>query len=339
MEETILTSGVSVVVCCYNSREVISPTIKALSDQHVPPGVGYEVILVDNNCTDDTVSLAKKAWENSAPLRIIKESWPGLIYARKTGVLQAHYSILLFVDDDNVLEPDWVEQLMNMYSVWPEVGGIGGYNEPLFTGEAEMPTWFENFSGMYACTPPHEKPEVSALKQTLYGAGLSLRTHVARFVFDSPLPFFLVGKTRDTLNRGEDSEICLRVGLMGWKLWYEKTLKLKHIILKKRLNWEYVLQARRGGGHADIILKIYRDLLAGNLPLEHRQLSVYISSLWEEFWQKRSQNKDVLKLRNKGDNVALRYNYLLGLTEGFLKLDKHEYNKKREEIIEFFQKR
>jgi glycosyltransferase involved in cell wall biosynthesis len=336
----MLQPGVSVVICCYNSGEVIVPTIESLSQLTIPSECGYEVIIVDNNCTDNTVQLARKAWRNSTkPLHIIKETQPGLIYARKKGVLQAHYDIILFVDDDNILEPDWVERLIVMYSKNPEIGGIGGFNEPLFEEGVEKPSWFENFSSMYACTAHYENPEVSSFKQTLYGAGLSLRTNVARSVFDSNLPFFLVGRKEDALTRGDDSEICLRVGLMGWKLWYESTLKLKHTILRRRVKWEYVLQARREGGHADIILKIYRDLLEENIPLEYSQLSVYISSLWEEFWQKRLKKRDMLKLRNEGDNVALRYNFLLGLTEGLLETREDEYASTRQSIIEFFQKR
>ena len=335
MEEMRLKPGVSVVVCCYNSAKVIVPTIAALSRQKIPPDCGYEVILIDNNCTDETNRLVENTWENfTISLHIIKESQPGLIYARKAGVFKARYSILLFIDDDNILEPGWVERLVELYAKRPEVGCIGGYNEPLFEGE--KPDWFEKFSYMYACTPPQQNPGMPVFKQTLFGAGLSLRTQVARSVFDPARPFFLVGRTQDTLNRGDDSEICLRAGLLGWKLWYEPALKLKHYLLKQRVNWAYVLQARRGGGHADIILKIYRDLLEGNTPLEYCQLSIYISSLWEKFWQKRVKNTDLVKLKNEGDHVALMHHYFLGLTEGFLKMDKHEYNTTREKIISFF---
>lgn len=338
-----LKHGVSAVVCCYNSAAIITPTIQALARQTVPTNAGYEVILVDNNCTDDTVKLAQEAWINPAyPLHIIHEAQPGLIYARKAGVFKAQYQILLFIDDDNILEPGWIEPLLDIYSRRPDVGGVGGCSEPLFSGAEdswERPHWFERFLGMYACTPPRENPQVSAFKQTLYGAGLSLRTQVLRSVFDPALPFFLVGRTKDTLNRGDDSEICLRAGLLGWKLWYESSLKLKHNIIKSRVNWEYVLQARRGGGHAEIILKIYRDLLEGKTPLTYSEMSEYISSLWQEFWQKRKNRKDLLKLIEIGEKPSLRYHYLQGFTDGFFKIDKHEYDITREKIIAFFPKR
>jgi glycosyltransferase involved in cell wall biosynthesis len=337
MEEIILKSGVSVVVCCYNSAEVIDPTIKALARQEVPPGIGCELILVDNNCTDNTVQLVQDTWkkENSPyPLQIVKETEPGLIYARKTGVLNASYEILLFVDDDNILEPGWITQLFNMYSRWPDVGGIGGYNE--FLCDGEKPAWFDEFANMYACNSVGEKHADSGARRTLFGAGLSFRTAMLRSIFSSPLPLYLVGMKKDTASRGEDSEICLRAGLMGWRLRYEKSLKLKHYILKRRLNWDYVLQCRRGGGNADIILFIYQDLLDKKIPRDYRQLSIHISSLWEEFWQNRVKCKDLVKLKKEGDPVALRYYYLQGLTEGFLKLDELEYNSIREKIISFF---
>ncbi len=334
-ELTKLEHGVSAVVCCYNSAEVIAPTINALAGQEVPAGAGYEVILVDNGCTDDTVSQAENSWKNPLyPLRIVSEPEPGLIHARKTGVMSARYEFLLFVDDDNILEPGWVETLLDLYPRMPGTAAIGGYNEPLCEGE--KPAWFDEFASMYACTPQRENPGQSAAKPTLFGAGLSFRTSVIRSIFASPAPLYLVGMKKDALSRGEDSEICLRTGLMGWDLWYEKTLKLKHFILKRRLNWDYVLQCRRGGGNADIILKIYHDLANKKIPLPYRQLSIYISALWEEFWQNRVKYKDLGKLKKEGDGVALRYHYLQGLTEGFLSWEEKDYNEARKNISEFF---
>jgi hypothetical protein len=123
---------------------------------------------------------------------------------------------------------------------------------------------------------------------------------------------------------------------LGWKLWYESTLKLKHYIPKHRANWEYVTEARRQGGRADIILKIYRDILEAKTPLKYPALSIYISSLWEEFWQKRVQHKDLIKINKEGNNVALRYQFLLGLTEGFFNADQKAYETAREKIARFF---
>jgi len=331
-----LSPGVSVVVCCYKSAEVIAPTIKSLSVQEVPQGCGYDVILVDNNCTDSTLQLAKEAWENTPhPLRIVKEPEPGLIHARKTGVMNARFEFLLFVDDDNILEPDWVCGLWDLYRQQPRVGAIGGLNEPLFDGE--KPSWFDDYSLVYACKPQAGHSGVMTDRKTLVGAGLSFRTSVIREIFSSTLPLFLVGMKKNLLLRGEDSELCLRAALMGWDLWYERSLRLKHYILGKKLNWDYVLHLREGGGAAEVILAIYRDLLAQKSPLSYKELSSSICREWEDFWAKLKE-KDLSLLRKEGAYESFSYSYLKGKTDGLLNMGEDEYNNAGERIIAFFPK-
>jgi len=329
-----LTPGVSVVVCCYKSAEVIAPTIKALSVQEVPQDCGYEVILVDNNCTDNTLQLAKEAWENTThPLRIVKESEPGLIHARKTGVMNARFEFLLFVDDDNILEPGWVCGLCHVYREHPRVGAVGGLNEPLCEGE--KPPWFDYYSVVYASKPQAKYIGVITEKKSLFGAGLSFRTSIIREIFSSPLPLFLVGMKKNLLLRGEDSELCMRAALMGWDLWYESSLRLKHYILEKKLNWDYILHLREGGGAAEIILGIYKNLLAQKDPLSYKELSSSICREWENFWK---QLTDLTLIRKEGAYESFSYSYLKGKTAGLLNMGEDEYNHARERIVAFFPK-
>ena len=260
-----LKPGVSVVVCCYNSGHVVNPTIDALAHQEVPPGAGYEVILVDNNCTDDTLQKAQKAWRNQThPLRIVKESEPGLIYARKTGVSHALYNILLFVDDDNILEPGWITRLRDIYREMPNVGAVGGYNEAFYLGDA--PDWFDRYCEVYACGPRDDCSRLNPKK--VFGAGMSFRTSVIKSILFSDLPFFLVGRTKNILTRGEDTEMSLRCRLMGWDIYYDDSLRLRHCLTSGKLNWSYVCRARKLGGSAGIILQIYNFLLAGKIFYE-----------------------------------------------------------------------
>ncbi len=327
-----LPPGVSVVVCCYNSAQVIEPTISALAQQDVPQGTGYEVILVDNNCTDTTVQLAKDTWKNPIhPLKIIKEKEPGLIFARKAGVRCARYNILLFVDDDNILGPDWLVKLYGLFERWPKVGAVGGYNEPIFEGD--KPEWFDDFAGVFACKPQSEKSGILIKRNFLFGAGLSFRTPVIRSIFFSDLPLFLIGREKNILLRGEDSEICMRTILMGWDLWYENSLKLKHYLLKRKINWEYVLNARKGGGTADVILRIYRDLINHKPPPDYHSLSSQICRKWRSFWEVLD---DITEIQEEGSKKAFDYFYLNGLTEGLLKMGEHKYHQIKEKITEFY---
>jgi glycosyltransferase involved in cell wall biosynthesis len=326
----MLKPGVSVVVCCYNSGEVIVPTIKALSRQEVPPDIEYEVILVDNNCTDNTVQLSKDTWKNpSFPLRIVKEKEPGLIYARKTGVKSARYDILLFVDDDNILNPDWVTKLYHLYQEMPKVAIIGGYNQALIQGN--KPSWFDRFENVYACGPRDDKPGLNP--QFLFGAGLSFRTRIIKSVLFSDLPLFLVGRTKNTLIRGEDTEMSLRCLLLGWDSYYDSSLRLQHNLLSKRVNWNYVCQAKKGGGTARVVLKMYRDLLNNTEPWCFSMFVRHVLREWKKHFIKHKKN--IFHFKKPGSEASFQFYWLLGVSRGLF-LYRKTYHRIREKISEYF---
>ena len=81
------------------------PTLSHLQKQKISSLIQWELILVDNASTDDTVSVAKKQWQQEplAPMHVVYEKEPGLMSARKKGVKATRYPIVSFVDDDNWL--------------------------------------------------------------------------------------------------------------------------------------------------------------------------------------------------------------------------------------------
>jgi hypothetical protein len=162
------------------------------------------------------------------------------------------------------------------------------------------------------------------------GAGLSFRTRSLISLFRSSLPLFLVGRKEEALSRGEDAEICLRVRLQGGELRYEPALRLKHFLRKDRLNWDYVLRARRWYGKADAILSIYKDLLAGSVPPCFPERLADIERRWGKI---RLTIDAADEVNNEGSRHALKRNYLQGLLEGLRELGKDGYNGIREEIL------
>ena len=325
-----LKPGVSAVVCCYNSAEIIVPTIESLSRQEVPPGIGYEVILVDNNCTDNTVRLAKDTWRDIPyPLRIVKEKEPGLIYARKTGVKNAEYDILLFIDDDNILNPDWVAKLYRLYGEMPDVGMIGGYNEALIQGD--KPRWFDRYQFAYACGPRAKEPGLNPKK--LFGAGLSFRTEAAKSVLFSDLPFFLVGRTGDILMRGEDTEMALRCRLMGWDSYYDSSLRLRHNLLPGRLTWNYLCRTRKGDGAASIILRMYRDLAENRELRSFSRLVRIVLEEWKTFFTK--HKRYIFYIKTQGLDSSAFFYRLWGVTLGLF-LYRKSYENIQASIMDYF---
>ena len=106
-----LNYDISVIICCYNSSSRIVPTLEHLLLQKRSYVIKWELIIVDNNSTDNLESIVNKVWEQSnIPLSIVKESQPGLSFARMKGIETATSDLLIFCDDDNWLASNFIQK-------------------------------------------------------------------------------------------------------------------------------------------------------------------------------------------------------------------------------------
>lgn len=94
---------VSVVIPAYNEEKYIHACLTSLENQVEKPD---EIILVDNNCTDNTVKIAKRFG-----VRIVGEKRQGITYARNRGFNEAKYEIIARCDADAILVKDWVKKI------------------------------------------------------------------------------------------------------------------------------------------------------------------------------------------------------------------------------------
>src|SRR5258707_15236118 len=122
-------SGVSVIICCFNSAARIAPTLEHLYNQKNISLSGWEVIIIDNCSTDNTSEKASKIWESFGPekprFKIVNESTPGLSTAREKGLDEAYYDYVLFCDDDNWLDENYLGIALNIMQNNPRIGALG----------------------------------------------------------------------------------------------------------------------------------------------------------------------------------------------------------------------
>ena len=91
----------SVIICTYNRERYIYNALKSIAEQDFPLS-GYEIVLVNNNSTDNTENICKdfKRDYPQVDFRYFIETNQGLSYARNRGVKESSGDILIFVDDD-----------------------------------------------------------------------------------------------------------------------------------------------------------------------------------------------------------------------------------------------
>jgi len=250
------TTGVSIIVCCYNSAQRIAKTLSHIACQEVSPEIRWEVILVDNASTDDTTQVAKQEWTSyqcTAFFSIVYEALPGLVNAKERGFLTAQYEFLLFVDDDNWLDENYVQLAYEIMFANPTIGILGGQSEGVF--EVSPPIWFEGFQAVYAVGPQGEKRgPLPRNEGYIYGAGCLIRKSSWEYIREKGFVALSSGRKGNVLSAGEDVELGNALRLAGYELWYDDRLKFKHYLPKERLNWTYLLRVAKGGVNlSDII--------------------------------------------------------------------------------------
>jgi glycosyltransferase involved in cell wall biosynthesis len=124
-------TDISVVMATWNNATRLAITLDELSRCRVPPGVRWELILVDNNCSDET-PLAAQRWANHLRLVYRHERRQGLSHARNAGIAAAAGALIVFADDDITPCPRWLETYWRAYRERPVGFFFGGRLVPAF---------------------------------------------------------------------------------------------------------------------------------------------------------------------------------------------------------------
>ena len=243
----------SVIICTYNPRkDLLDWTLASLAVQTLADA-NWELIVVDNasDCPLDQSLLRRES--GIAKLRVVSEGEPGLTRARCAGIRVSAAPVLVFVDDDNYLAPDYLMEADRIAANEPNLGVWGGIAEPKF--EIEPPTWVrpiipnlgirnygtEAISSMSEDWGPWEP----------IGAGMVCRRHVAEAFVSMARESSLVrtlGRTGKLLLSAEDSVFARCSNRLGLANGYRPALHLIHFIKDHRVSIPYLTGLMRGHG-------------------------------------------------------------------------------------------
>jgi glycosyltransferase involved in cell wall biosynthesis len=115
--------NVSVIVCAQNPRaDYIGLALEALRNQSLPKSQ-WELLLVDNASKESRASAWGISWHSNS--RHIIEGGPGHASARKRGIREVTGKLLVFLDDDNILDPNYLSEAIRISHKWPRLGVLG----------------------------------------------------------------------------------------------------------------------------------------------------------------------------------------------------------------------
>jgi glycosyltransferase involved in cell wall biosynthesis len=220
---------VSVILSTYNRCAVLAGALDAALAQ--AGGVPYEVIVVDNNSTDETREVVTARLSSRPRLRYIVERKQGLPHARNAGVLAARAPILAFTDDDVKVGSDWVLRIKQAFDAHPQIDMLGGRVIPKWP--PKVPRWVTRQQvGPFALGERGDAPiHVSAANAApcLVGANFAFR----REVFDR------IGLFDPTYVKSQDREIQLRLWRAGGIGLYDPAIAIEVDVPAERLTKKY----------------------------------------------------------------------------------------------------
>jgi hypothetical protein len=239
----------SVIICTHNPRsDYFARVLDGLRNQTLPLHK-WELLIVDNASRLPLASSWDISWHPAA--RHILERELGLSYARQRGIREASADLIIFVDDDNVLDETYLAEAMKIKQEWPSLGAWGSGS---IAGELEV-ALPESLRKHRSWLPLREvtAPRWSASREdviplNVYGAGLCVRKEVAiayrQFYNQSSLQ--ITDRQGDSLSGFGDTEILFVCCSHGLGIGIFPELKLSHLISQHRLSEDYFVRFVEG---------------------------------------------------------------------------------------------
>jgi glycosyltransferase involved in cell wall biosynthesis len=261
----------SVILCAHNPRpDYLKRAIESLKGQTLPKN-RWEFFLVDNASAEPLEASTDLSWHPQA--LHLHEGKLGLLYARLRGIYKSRAPILTFVDDDNILEPDYLHHVLEVANNYPMLGVWGGQVIPDF--EIPPPDWTRPLLPLLALREfDRDRWSNLDIAETMpVGAGMCMRKVVAQkyseILRTDPRRFNL-GRKGDALLSYEDFDMSLTALDSGFGVGLFSRLKLIHLIPASRLNEPYFMKLVKGIVFSKAIMEALRGTPPEKLSWKRR---------------------------------------------------------------------
>jgi glycosyltransferase involved in cell wall biosynthesis len=243
---------ISIVIPTYNRASMLRRAIESTLRQDAT-GLRYEVIVVDNNCSDNTAEVVASLQKSArVPIDYIVERRQGNAYARNTGIERALAPIIAFTDDDSWLEPDFLRRLVAVFED-SHLSFVGGRVLPHW--EHDPPPWLSPAHWAPVALLDYGPSPVAITNErprTLFGSNLAIR----RGAFDRVGTFNPdLQRVRGGIGSLEDHDLISRLCVAGEPGLYTPDLVAYTHVPADRLSKRYHRRWHRGHGRFYAILR------------------------------------------------------------------------------------
>ena len=223
---------VTVAIPTYNRCALLRQTLEGIARQDYPAD-RFETLVIDNNSRDDTARVVTELAASMPGVRRLLETKQGLDHARNRAIAEAKGDIIIFADDDILVEPDWIAQMIAPFIGHPgeKIGAVGGEVIPVFPDG--LPPWVAEWH-----SPLGFRKDAGPLSdlQCPMGANLAFPCWVFKEfgTFHASLD-----RTAGSYFSGGDSEMIRRIRAAGMVVWFVPAAAVRHQMPASRTTFRY----------------------------------------------------------------------------------------------------
>ena len=264
----------TVAIPTYNGAQRLPAVFEKLRSQQGIAHLHWELLVVDNNSTDDTAIIVRHYQPQLTPnctVRYICETRQGAAYARKAAVHHAQSELIGFLDDDNHPDPHWIAAAYAFAQQHPQVGAYGSHIDGHY--EVPPPPEFGRIQPFLAITNLGTEPRPYWRHQRLLPPSAGLVVRKQAWLESSPKRAILTGRTKTSMLTGEDLEVLAHFQCHNWEVWHNPAMRIVHQIPRWRLNRQYLIPFMRGTGLSRHVTRML------SIPVWQRPLFVLLFGL------------------------------------------------------------
>ncbi|MCX6325043.1 MAG: glycosyltransferase [Bacteroidia bacterium] len=237
---------VSIIIPTYNRGKYIGITLQSFLELNYPKN-RYEIIVVNNNSTDNTEEVIQQYINNSfgVKLHYLFEPRQGVHYARNTAARMAKFELLYFTDDDMIADTELLNEIIKPFQFDSKVADVTGKVLPKW--EEEPPKWILKHCNNYLLSllnPDYDFIIADSIR-FLYSCHQAIRREVF-FQVEGFNPEYTKGKY---MGDGETG-LNIKVRKLGYKFGYNGKSVIFHIIPKSRCSQAYLNRRFENNGRA-----------------------------------------------------------------------------------------
>ncbi len=222
---------ISLVICTYNRDKYLPEALESIHLQDASKDL-FELIIIDNNSTDNTASISKSFIKNNPDLYTAYyfEKNKGLSFARNRGITEAAAPVIAYVDDDAILSPGYIQHLASFFDAYNDAVGSGGKVIPKYES-GQPPNWMNKYLNGFVGNHDLGENIKAYSKKMKYPPGCNM-------AYKKEILLQAGGFNNDLKFRSDDKYIFHRIIEISDQIYYVPGAWLFHYIDADRLSFE-----------------------------------------------------------------------------------------------------